>query len=239
MGDYFRGVVLYISSADQFYNAYEVLVNKIYRYNLNNDRKDIVFDIGMNNGDATLFFLQDENVEKVYGYEPFGETFQLAKENLEKFGCKNRYKIFQYGLSNIDEIREIDFNSAMTCGQSTDYYMRERAYAYYDALGLLDMHDNRRERVEVKRASGVLESVMKEYPCHNYILKMDCEGEEYAIIEELNKNKVLGRFHMIMLEWHHKGYERIADCLSESGYSYNFIDKEGGMGLIYAQKTGM
>lgn len=230
------GAPLYISSADQFYNAYEVLVNKIYRYYINNGKKDIVFDIGMNNGDAILFFLQDKNVEKVYGFEPFRETFLLAKDNLEGFGCKERYEIFQYGLSNRDEKRDINFNSAMTCGQSTNIQMWEHAFAYYSTLGLVDISENRLERIEVKRASKVLINIMDKYPSHNFILKMDCEGEEYEIIEDLCETKILERFQIIMLEWHHNGFEKILKCLNASGYSYNYFDKEDGMGLIYAQK---
>ena len=60
MGNHFGGVTLCIASADQFYNAYEVLVGKIYRYYISNTRKDIVFDVGMNIGDATLFFLENK-----------------------------------------------------------------------------------------------------------------------------------------------------------------------------------
>ncbi|WP_300565874.1 FkbM family methyltransferase [uncultured Acetatifactor sp.] len=231
------GITLCIASADQFYNAYEVLVGKIYRYYISNTRKDIVFDVGMNIGDATLFFLENKNVEKVYGYEPFRETFQLAVENLGKCGEKGRYEICQYGLSKQEEKRKIIFNEGMTCGQSTNMDMWEQAYAYYDALGLAHADNNRLEEIEVKMASQVLGNAMNQYPNHNYILKMDCEGEEYSIIEELNAAGILGRFKVIMLEWHYKGFKKITDFIDGLGYSYFFFEKENGMGLIYAQKV--
>lgn len=78
---------------------------------------------------------------------------------------------------------------------------------------------------------------MNQYPNHNYILKMDCEGEEYSIIEELNAAGILGRFKVIMLEWHYEGFKKITDFIDGLGYSYFFFEKENGMGLIYAQKV--
>lgn len=231
------GVVLCVASADQIYNAYETLVDKVYAYCLNNARRDIVFDIGMNIGDATLFFLKNKNIDKVYGYEPFMETFLLAKKNIEECGAeKERCEIFPYGLSGVNEKRNIEFNPAMTCGMSTDAQMNEYAASYYHSCGLLNAEYNSLEEIEVKKASEVLREAMETYPNHNYILKMDCEGEEYGIVEDLYKAEILGRFHMIMLEWHYGGSERIMQYLEKVGFSYWCFEKGNNLGLIYANK---
>lgn len=234
MGNY-MGVSLCIASVDQFYNAYETFADKAYCYRLNNGKKDIVFDIGMNIGDTALFFLKNRNVEKVYGYEPFMETFLLAKKNIESYrDGKEKCEIFQYGLSHRSEKRIIEFNHGMTCGMSTDAKMREYAYEYYNSQGLVDMECNCLEEIEVKKASEVLGEVMEAYPDRNYILKMDCEGEEYGIIEELYKAEILGCFHVIMLEWHYEGGERIIQYLEKAGFSCWCFEKGDGLGMVYA-----
>lgn len=234
---YWGGIIICISSVDQLYNAHETLADKVYDYCLNNGKRDVVFDIGMNIGDATLFFLKNRNVDKVYGYEPFMETFLLAKRNIEEYGdAKGRCAIFQYGLSGANEKRRIEFNPAMTCGMSTDERMREYAYAYYDSLGLVDVGGNCPEEIEVRKASEVLGEAIGAYSDHNCILKMDCEGEEYGIIEDLYTAGVLGRFHMVMLEWHHKGKGVILEYLEKAGFSWWCSDKNKDLGLIYAYK---
>ena len=45
-----------VRSKDEFYNVCEVFTDEIYHYFVNNERKDIVIDIGMNIGDAWQYF---------------------------------------------------------------------------------------------------------------------------------------------------------------------------------------
>lgn len=66
------------------------------------------------------------------------------------------------------------------------------------------------------------------------ILKLDCEGEEYGIIEELSKKGILNRFSLIILEWHYYGKDCILQFLQDAGLSYWCNDKNERMGLIYA-----
>ena len=60
------------------------------------------------------------------------------------------------------------------------------------------------------------------------LLKMDCEGGEYAILEHTSRH-VLRRFKRIMLEFHlfHPGHSlrRIEHCLEECGFSFQVKKK--------------
>ncbi|MES1198160.1 MAG: hypothetical protein ABUL41_02680, partial [Chitinophagaceae bacterium] len=67
-----------LSSRSDIYSALEVFGEDIYAYKFN--KKLIAIDIGMNVGFASLFFSANDNIEKVYSFEPFEETYLLALE---------------------------------------------------------------------------------------------------------------------------------------------------------------
>lgn len=228
---------LHIANGEQFYNVKEVLIDHIYDYHLSYQRPEIVFDIGMNIGDAVLYFLSRKQVEKVYGYEPFKVTFEMAEKNIRQNNiCRQRYEIFQYGISNTNEKRIIHYNMDMSCAQSTSLYCWQKGYEYYKERGLINAENSIAEEIEVKKASEVFSQVMDKEPEKNYILKMDCEGEEYDILGELFQSGILMRFKFIMLEWHYRGKKVLLKYLEDAGFSWCCSDKSQDMGLIYACK---
>lgn len=232
---YLNGISLKVGSLDEFNNVWEVLVNKVYSYFINNKKKDVVLDVGMNIGDAVLYFLSDSKVEKVYAFEPFKNTFMAAKENLSAYlDDTDRLEIFQFGISDKNEMREIGFNEGMTCGQSTVGSIRQEVYEQYYSGGLVKPEDEQLEKIEVKDAIDVFTPILKQHIGNNIVLKMDCEGEEYGIIRELSESKLLEKFDFIMLEWHYNGKEDILKYLNESGFSYWCADLNDKMGSIYA-----
>ena len=94
------GLHLKVRSKDEFNNVYEVLIASCYDYYLNNDKKDIVLDVGMNIGGASAFFISRKRTQKVFGYEPFEETFAAAKDNLKEYlSNPEKIEIFHYGIS--------------------------------------------------------------------------------------------------------------------------------------------
>ncbi len=232
-----------VGSADEFNNVYETLIEECYHYKINNDKKDIVIDVGMNVGDATLYFLADDKVEKVYAFEPFLKTFMAARQNLKKYiNDSSRLEIFQYGLSNVTEEREITFNEDMTCGLSTKSTEKMNGYNVYDFYydnKLAEQHKEKLEKITVKNAVTVLSPIVEQHKRNNnIILKMDCEGEEYGIIEVLNKENVLSQIDFIMLEWHYQGKGKVIDELSKAGFSYLCTEQRENMGQLCAWHNG-
>jgi len=173
-------------------------------------------------------------VEKIYGYEPFAKTFVRAKENLRRYLGTGKIQIFQQGISNENAERSISFNVDMTCGQSTLVDVRQYAYCRYKEWGLVQEKCEQVEQIEVRRASEVFAPILKAYPYHNIILKLDCEGEEYNIVEELFQSGILDKFSFIMLEWHYKGKDIILDYLEKAGFSWWCNDRNAETGLVYA-----
>lgn len=228
-------VTVKVRSLDEFNNLYEVLVDQTYHYYINNDKKDIVLDVGMNVGDASLYFLNSEKVKKVYAYEPFKETYLAARDNLKEYiQYPERVEIFQYGISNENSKRVIGFDGNMSCGQSTIAEVREKVHAIYRSWGLVQDKNDKQELIEVRDAAEVFLPIVERHSDCNIILKMDCEGEEYGIIERLFNEGILSYISFIMLEWHYKGKDCILSYLKKAGFSYWCNDKNKNMGLIYA-----
>ena len=85
--------------------TYEVFENHVYKYGgILGDQ--IVIDVGMNVGIASLYFAQNESVKEVYSFEPFHQTFIRAMENINLNCDEIREKIhpFEFGLSNSDKM---------------------------------------------------------------------------------------------------------------------------------------
>lgn len=237
------GIKVAVGSIDEFNNVYETLVEECYHYRINNGKKDVVIDVGMNVGDATLYFLAGDKVEKVYAYEPFYKTFQDAKRNLKDYlDNEDRLEIFQYGLSDVTEYREITYNEDMTCGMSTqkaEELDKYNVYKFYYDNGYAEQKKERIEKISVIKAADVLKPIIQKYrKSHNIVLKMDCEGEEYGIIELLNREGILQEIDFMMLEWHYQGKESILRELSKAGFSYLCTAQRENMGSLSAWHDG-
>jgi FkbM family methyltransferase len=234
----FNGISCKIGSLDEYNNVYEVLFNQTYNYYINNDREDVVIDIGMNIGDATLYFLNKDKVRKVYGFEPFIQTFMSAEDNLKDYlDDEDRLEIFQFGIGGQNEKRNILYNKEMSCGQSTIEQTIELSRNRYNQMELISSENDVWETIEVRRASEILQPIIKKHTQNNIVLKMDCEGDEYGIMKELMETKLLGKIDFIMLEWHYNGKEILLKYLRNSGFSYWCSDRSVEMGLIYAYRN--
>lgn len=88
--------------------------------------------------------------------------------------------------------------------------------------------------ISVKNAGDVLLPIIERHSKSNIVLKMDCEGEEYGIIEILSERGLLPRIDFVMLEWHYHGKERILSILEKEGFSYCCAEQKDMMGQLCA-----
>lgn len=220
---------------DAFNNIKDIFYNNCYNYFIGDDSKEIVIDIGMNIGGASLFFANKDNVKKVYGFEPFKDTFIQAKKNYEANNLlKDKIEYYQYSVSNVNEYREILYNEEMTCGQSTDLNANEKARNNYKNWKLISQSNDKLLRVEVKDIKNILLKIYELHREENVVLKMDCEGEEYRILERIDEFNLFPKIKIIMLEWHYGDDERILKILKRNGYVYWSFRHNEYMGMIYA-----
>lgn len=190
----------------------EIFYEHIYKVN-NTDSNCIAIDIGMNIGGASVFFANMDNVKKVYAFEPFKETYDQAIYNLSINKEGKKVVPYNYGLSDKNEIKNVLFDNTQSGSMST---VGDESYLQYVDVSKGHMG---KEQVELKSAAEVIGSIIKQENGKKIIMKIDCEGSEYEILDSLDANGILDKIDYILLEWHYRGEERILDVLKK----YNFV----------------
>lgn len=236
----FSDISIIVSSEMEFWDLCSIYYEDTYFHKLNNSQRDIIIDVGMNIGDSVIYYLKKPETEKVYGFEPFFQTYLQAEENLERNHFeKGRYEIFQYGLSDHNEQKKIFYNPEISIMLSTNNK--------YSVLGCSDFErthgcvlDKGETEIVIREASDAVRQIIEKHPQNNIVLKMDCEGEEYAILSNLDEKGILKNIDYITLEWHYGGKEKIEYYLNKNGFSYSgkIIRKDLGQMVAWRQETG-
>lgn len=153
-----------------------------------------VVDIGANIGDTAIFYALN-GAKKVIGIEPFPKNFQLARENII--------------VNNLDEIIEL-----LQAGCSSK-------------KGIIKIDPKYQSNIESKLRnfdSGVdiplltLKEIIEKFEIpKNSVLKIDCEGCEYDIIEN-TPSKILTQFSSMQIEYH-SGFYNLKRKLESIGYN--------------------
>ncbi len=203
-----------------------VMLSEIFldhNYDITLPCKSVVLDMGMNNGDSTLYFASRKNVDFVRGYEPFRPTFEAAEKNLSlNPALAARIDICNFGLGDREGELECDYSAENTAGAGVS--------------GILGPKGNvSRQKIEIRSASGEVARIRQEFPDHSLVAKIDTEGSEFAIIESLDREKVLDQISVILLEWHEKSPAPITNALLKAGFVvFNTDGYNGRAGMLYA-----
>ncbi len=185
-----------------------------YPYNFKSSPKDnIIIDIGANVGDTALEFANEGYV--VYGFEPVKHLYEVSQKNLElNPNLKDKIHLFNYAVSY------------------------KRGHITIDSLDSTSYFIDSVDSYEVEVIT--LDDIITNYNIKPTLLKIDCEGCEFEIIE----NSDLSIFNEIIMEQHagyvNKNYLSLIDALKKQGfdielhttrsYSADFV------GIIHAYK---
>lgn len=60
----------------------------------------VIFDIGANIGNHSIYWGIRRNVSKIYAFEPVRDTFEILKRNIELNGLKDEVVLYNIGLSD-------------------------------------------------------------------------------------------------------------------------------------------
>jgi FkbM family methyltransferase len=163
--------------------------------NLNVDNK-LVIDIGANIGDSAIYFAI-KGAKEVIALEPYPSTFQSLKENVRVNGYA-------------DKIR------GLNAGYGKDGYIKVNPQR--KTIGATSLSPDI-SGLEVPLFS--LQTIVDNYCIEEAILKMDCEGCEYALLDE--DPRYLAPFSEIEIEYHY-GYEKLVNFLKKCGYNVTYTD---------------
>ena len=222
-----NGLSFNVSSLSNMAVLYEIYIQKIYNVNFNYD--DVVLvDIGMNVGVASLYFANQKNVKVIYGFEPFPDTYNEALMNASlNSKLKDKLNFINKGVSDKTEIKTIDLYDSGLLSAST-----------LNSENNFGKKIGKKITVEIVSAIDLMNDIFNQYPSNKIILKVDCEGEEYAFFESLNTTNYFDNIVCIIVEWQEKGPERITKILIDKGFQFFQVDDANfNAGLIYAFKN--
>jgi FkbM family methyltransferase len=222
---FFNGLAIYVESPEEFFIIKEVFIEK--DYNLFSNEKLIIFDIGMNVGISTLFFALNKNVTKIYSFEPVVPTHNQAIYNLElNPSLSNKIQTFNYGLGSLTRTEKVLYNSQAkgNCGIRLD-------------LSLVINKDNAQEiDIDIKNIGDVIPNLLAKHPDQKKVLKIDCEGAEYEILEKLDELNLLADIDILLIEWHDKGAKVLEKILIDNNFRVISRHLTSISGMIYAFK---
>lgn len=216
----------YIESPEEFYILKEVFVDK--DYNLLSNKSFIIFDIGMNIGISTLYFVAKNNVEKVYSFEPVLETYNQALYNFElNDAFVNKIETYNYGLGGYTRLEKVLFDPQAkgNCGIRLDLSPN------------INIQNAKEIEIQIKDIAKMIPSLVEKHSNSKIAIKIDCEGAEYEILERLDELSLLKRIDVLLIEWHDKGSIGIEEILLKNNFRIISRNSSFITGMIYAFKV--
>lgn len=198
----------------------EVFFYNTYYLDLAYD-KYIVIDVGMNIGIASLFFASREEVEKVYGFEPFRDTYNQAIENFQRntLNIRNKIEAYNIGLLDKNEEKEVAISA------------EESGYRDIFTFPTEENHT----KIVCKIAGEEINSIIKNHNGTKIVLKIDTEGSEYLIFKSLNEYGCFDKIDAILLEYH-DGADELIKILRDNSYKVILHGQKNKLGMLYAIK---
>lgn len=176
-----------------------------------NYKNRTIIDVGANAGDTALYFASKG--AKVYGFEPVKEFYEMALKNFKLNEKLNEnIKIYNYGVSYKKGKLNIDSMDSVS-----DYVSNNDSY-----------------EVKIVSIDDIVKHVKPD------LLKMDCEGCEFEIIEHCD----MSIFNEIILEYHSKmvgkDYKKLIEKLENDGFTIDVSpirrDNVKDIGIMHAIK---
>ena len=171
-----------------------------------------VIDVGANIGDSSIWFAV-KGASRVIGLEPYRYSYNMAMKNIEINNLICKVVILNAGYGPTSEI-ELEDKITNVGTELKEYHggIKTNLFTLKDILNMNDL---------------VIEGEL--------LLKMDCEGCEYNLLnEEVN---TLKKFKKIIIEYHY-GYEKLVSKLKECNFDIKYTEphewyhKETGRNLI-------
>lgn len=183
----YYGIKMIMDNGQEFCAINEAIIGKNYELGLGNDNYCVI-DIGANVGDTALYFASLKEVNTVYAYEPFRSSFDKALKNAElNPSLSNKIQLFNIGIS--------DENAELLVNTPEDTF----------GVSINDVQKGQ-DKIIIKEASELLGPIINTHlGKQKILLKLDCEGSEYDIIENLDKSGLLSKIDVIIGEWHFIG----------------------------------
>lgn len=212
-----------ILSSNELFIIKEIFFNQCYNLILPAQEQYNVIDIGMNVGLASLFFANQKNIHQIFSFEPFEQSFKQAENNFRANPMlSTRIKSFNVGLGKGERVEKLYFDpfASGTSGKALGQSAR--------ASHVLE------QSVIIKDSYKTITSLLNTAGKYPYVLKVDCEGGEYEIMESLFDAGFPEEIIAILLEWHGSMPANFEQRILEAGFKMVSTRLKLNTGLIYA-----
>jgi len=231
--------IFYTRSGDKFYvrcqtresersdlsAIVETYLDKQYTKEFDIGKYDVVVDIGAYIGDFTVYAAKKAVNGRVYAFEPHPENFKQLNKNISLNNLKNVYA-YEEGISGSKGIQYLYLQNQFSAHTTSPEIAKFKKHLNKGSIA-----------IKVR----TIEGVFKDFNLQKInFLKIDCEGGEYEILFNTNKN-TFEKIERIAMEVHsHPIYKfkDMIDFLNKVGYKLNYdkIIHEQKLLLISAQK---
>ncbi len=224
-----EGITFVINDEEELFILTEIFLEGAYNLLTPVNKKIAVIDIGMNVGVTSLFYAAKPQVEKIFSFEPFTPTFNMALTNIKNnpaFSLK--ITPHNFGLAKDEQQLQIP------------YSLKQKGRMGLNGLpeSAVEKNDASQQTIQLKPVNSQFNSIKEKVNDNFVVCKMDCEGAEYDIIDSLFDAQLLSLPDVYFIEWHYKSPDSIIAKLLQSNYhviSTTFRPLHSGM--IYAVKT--
>ncbi len=194
---------------------HEIFINKDYYVPLDNNAPFII-DCGCFRGFSILFFKMLYPGSEILGFEAHPKNFKILEENIKS---NNLPHVTLHNKAVYNSTKPLSFSLESTLGSKVE-----------------DKSSNNVISVESVLLSDYINKPVD-------LLKMDIEGAETAVIQDLSKNKKLHLIKNIAMEFHYddsnkNSLAQILTTLENAGFSYqvNKGSKKAGNAMLYAYR---
>ncbi len=185
-------LTFFIQTTEDIYILHEIYYTR--QYNIYLPFKCIVIDIGMHVGFASLFFASLPQVLKVYAFEPALPTYEQALRNIAlNPAIKEKIQGHNIGLGNAQKTLPVDY-----------------VYAWKGSAGLMGItqemiksgKDHQVIDFYLEDITHQLQKIIDQHLDTPIVVKIDCEGSEYEIIQRLVDSNMIKKVDLFIIEWH-------------------------------------
>jgi FkbM family methyltransferase len=216
---------LRINNNEELFIVNEVFNELSYNFNINKDL--FIIDVGANIGASILYFSSFESVKKICGFEPVKETFDYLVENLNINDLSTEVEVMNFGLSECNKQTFFEFSPNFK-GSVGVQPLSETIKNKSDFVNITD--------VELKDGAVIIAKIIEDASLQScsVLIKIDCEGCEFALLKRLHETQLLDKISYIIMEWHGKNMPTFKTELEHFDYfSFKNSDKTG---MLYAIK---
>ncbi len=182
----------------------EIFINQLYYFKTDN-KKPFIIDCGSHIGMSVIYFKTIYPNAKIICFEPDDHTFSILQKNIKSNGLLN---------VETNNLAVMKFNGL------TDFYSIENNKSDV-AMSTI------KERVKNANKKVVKATTLSKYIKNDVdLLKIDIEGAELSVLEELNKNNKLPFIKQMAIEYHHHIKEKednfslILKILEDADFGY-------------------